>query len=329
VPHFSDRTQAVRIWTGDIEIHISADIAYAACLYWKTTGDDVWFIEKGAELVLDTAKFWASRAEWNVDTNQYEYNDVIGPDEYHDHVDNNFLTNYMARWNLKTALEVLDWLNVHAPGRAKELTARLELTPDLLALWRNVIARIYLPVQLDGLIEQFEGYFQRQDIDLAALEPRLISAQVYFGIEGCNQTQVLKQPDVLMLLYMMRDEFDQAQLRVNYDYYTPRTDLTFGSSLGPSIQATLACRLGDSQAAYDYFMRAARADLKDVRGNAGDGIHGASAGGIWQAVVFGFAGLRLFADRWEIQPCLPAHWKRLSFNFIHHGQIQTVDIQNQ
>ena len=328
VPHFSDRTKAVRIWTGDIEIHISADIAYATYLYWKTTSDDDWFIEKGAELVLDTAKFWASRAEWNADANRYEYNDVIGPDEYHDHVDNNFYTNYMARWNLKTGLEVLDWLTANAPAKAKELTSRLELTPNLLVSWRDVIARIYLSVQPDGLIEQFEGYFQRQDIDLAELEPREVSAQFYFGIEGCNQTKVLKQPDVLMLLYLMRDEFEQAQVRVNYEYYTPRTDHSFGSSLGPSTQAIIACELGDSQAAFEYFMRAARADLKDVRGNAGDGIHGASAGGIWQAVVFGFAGLRLLVDRWEIQPCLPAHWKRLSFHFIHHGQIQTVDIQN-
>ncbi len=328
VPHYSDRTKAIRIWTGDIEIHISADIAYAACLYWKITGDNDWFVDKGAEIVLDTAKFWASRAEWNADTHQYEYKDVIGPDEYHDHVDNNFYTNYMARWNLKTALEILDWLNVHAPVKAKELNARLELTPDLISTWQDVIARIYLPIQPDGLIEQFEGYFHHKDIDLAALEPRAISAQAYFGIEGCNQTQVLKQPDVLMLPYLMRDGFDQAQVQLNYDYYSPRTDLTFGSSLGPSIQAILACRLGDSQIAYESFMRAARVDLKDLRGNACDGIHGASAGGIWQAVVFGFAGLKLFNDRWEVNPCLPAHWKGLSFHFIHHGQLQTVDIHN-
>jgi kojibiose phosphorylase len=328
VPHFSDRTKSVRIWTGDIEIHISADIAYAARLYWRVTGDDDWFVEKGAEIVLDTAKFWASRAEWDPETGCYEYNDVIGPDEYHDHVDNNFFTNYMARWNLQTALAVLEWLKKKAPAKAEELTERLALTVECLETWQKVIQAISLPTRADGLIEQFEGYFQRQDIDLAALEPREISAQVHFGIEGCNQTQVLKQPDVLMLLYLMRNEFDQAQLRVNYDYYTPRTDLTFGSSLGPSIQTIIACELGDTQAAFEHFLRAARADLKDVRGNAGDGIHGASAGGIWQAVVFGFAGLQLFSDRWEVKPCLPAHWKRLSFHFVQHGRIQTVNIQN-
>jgi trehalose/maltose hydrolase-like predicted phosphorylase len=328
VPHYSDRTQSIRIWTGDIEIHISADIAFAACLYWKVAGDDSWFIERGSEIVLDTAKFWASRAEWNADNELYEYNDIIGPDEYHDHVDNNFYTNYMARWNLKTGLEVLSWLQSNAPARVEELKASLDLTPSRLSAWEDVIAHVYLPIQPNGLIEQFEGYFKLQDVDLAALEPRHISAQVYFGIEGCNDTQVLKQPDVLMLPYLMWEDFDHRLVQANYDYYSPRTDSSFGSSLGPSIQATIACRLGDSQTAYDYFMQAARADLQDVRGNAGDGIHGASAGGIWQAVVTGFAGLKLFADHWEVHPCLPPHWKRLSFHFTQLGKQQIVDICN-
>jgi trehalose/maltose hydrolase-like predicted phosphorylase len=328
VPDFADRTRLVRIWTGDIEIHISADIAYAAHLYWKITDDETWFIEKGAELVLDTAKFWASRAEWNAPENRYEFNDVIGPDEYHDHVDNNAYTNYMARWNLQTALNVLDWLKAHAPGKADELTQRLGLSPQLLAKWKEVLTRIYLPIRADGLIEQFEDYFQRRDVDLASLEPREISAQVLFGIEGCNETQVLKQPDVLMLQYLLRRDFTNEQIRVNYDYYTPRTDHTFGSSLGPSIQTIMACDLDLPDEAYEHFIRAARADLRDVRGNASDGIHGASAGGIWQAVVFGFAGLRISEQGWTVKPRLPRHWKRLAFKFIQGGELQIVEITN-
>ena len=326
VPHFDDRTRLVRIWTGDIEIHISADIAYSSCLYWKITGDTEWFVGRGAELVLDTAKFWASRAEWDAKQDRFEYNDVIGPDEYHDHVDNNAYTNYMARWNLQKALEVLDWLRVHSPGKAQELTQKLDLSPQRLGHWKEVIDRIYLPMRPDGLIEQFEGYFQRRDVDLASLEPREISAQALFGIEGCNETQILKQPDVLMVQYLLRDEFTDEHVRINYDYYTPRTDHTFGSSLGPSIQAIMACEVGKPDDAYEHFIRAARADLNDVRGNAGDGIHGASAGGIWQAVVFGFAGLRFKEDGWATHPRLPAHWTRLSFKFIHKGEQRVVEL---
>lgn len=328
LPHYEDRTKLIRIWTGDIEIHISADVAYAVHLYWQVTGDDSWFIKKGAELILDTAKFWASRAEWVDESKRYEFNDVIGPDEYHDHVDNNFYTNRMAKWNLQTALDVLDWLRSHARAKADELTQRLGLTPSLLAKWKEVLSQIYLPVRADGLIEQFEGYFQRRDVDLASLEPRHISAQALFGIEGCNETQILKQPDALMLQYLLRNVFTDEQIRINYDYYTARTDHTFGSSLGPSIQAIMACEVGKPDDAYEHFIRAVRADLRDVRGNARDGIHGASAGGTWQAVVFGFGGLRVTPQGWSIQPRLPKRWKRLSFRFIYRGKLQTVEITN-
>lgn len=326
VPHFADRTKLVRIWTGDIEIHISADIAHAAYQYWQATGDDEWFIDKGAELILDTARFWGSRAEYNEQADRYEYNDVIGPDEYHEHVDNNAYTNRLAQWNLQAALDVLEWLEQRAPAKARELAGRLDLSEKRLQKWREVIEKVYLRIEPSGLIEQFEGYYQRKDVDLAALEPRTRSAQEIFGIEGCNETQVLKQPDVLMLQYLLRNDYSDESVRVNYDYYTPRTDHTYGSSLGPSIMTIMACDVGKPDDAYEHFIRAVRADLRDVRGNAGDGIHAASAGGTWQAIVFGFAGLRVTASGWTIHPRLPRHWKRLAFKFVHHGKVQEVDL---
>ena len=326
VPHFAEPARLVRIWTGDIEIHISADIAHAAYQYWQATGDDEWFIQKGMELILDTAKFWASRAEWKAEANRYEYNDVIGPDEYHEHVDNNAYTNRLAQWNLQTALDMLEWLKQHAPDKEDELIKRLDLTEERLKKWHEVIEKIYLHIEPSGLIEQFEGYYQRRDEDLAALEPRTHSAQEIFGIEGCNETQILKQPDVLMMQYILRDHYSDESVRVNYDYYDLRTDHTYGSSLGPSIMTIMACDIGKPDDAYEHFIRAVRADLRDVRGNAGDGIHAASAGGTWQAVVFGFGGLRISPDGWTTHPRLPKHWKRLSFKFFHRGKIQEVDL---
>ena len=329
VPHFADRTKLVRIWTGDIEVHISADIAHAAYQYWQATGDDEWFIEKGVELILDTAKFWGSRAQWSTEAQRYELNDVIGPDEYHEHVDNNAYTNRLAQWNLQTAFEVLGWLEEHAPEKAKELVERLDLNETRFEKWRDVIEKIYLHIEPSGLIEQFEGYYQRKEVDLAAMEPRTKSAQEIFGIEGCNETQVLKQPDVLMLQYLLRDQYSDESVRVNYDYYMPRTDHTYGSSLGPSIMTIMACDLGKPDDAYEHFIRAVRADLRDVRGNAGDGIHAASAGGTWQAVVFGFGGLRVTANTWITNPRLPHNWKRLAFKFYHRGTLHEVDVRNK
>jgi kojibiose phosphorylase len=329
LPDSRDRKKLARVWTGDLSIHISADVAYGVHQFWRMTGDDAWMVERGAEIILDTAKFWASRAEWNTEQHSYGYSDVIGPDENHDHVDNNAYTNHLARWNLLTGLDVLSWLQQQAPIQAKRLCQQLDLTPERLAHWQDVIEKLTLHQAPNGLIEQFDGFFALKDANLADYEPRTRSMQEIFGIEGANEYQALKQPDVLMVQYLLHDQFDDSAMRINYDYYTPRTDHTYGSSLGPSIQAIVACRMGDVEDAYEHFIRSARADLRDVRGNAGDGIHAASAGGTWQAVVFGFAGLQVGTDGWTVTPHLPHHWRRVTFKFVYRGQWQEVSVENK
>lgn len=329
VPHPTDRTKLIRIWTGDIQIHISADVCYAIWQYWQATADDEFMAERGAEIFLEVARFWASRAEWNAERGCYEFTDVIGPDEYHDHVDNNAYTNALVRWNLITALEILTWLEGYRPHKASQLKQQLELSEPELAHWREVAENIYWKQDLQtGLIEQFEGYFQRRQIDLQALEPRTQSIQSLLGIEGASEANILKQPDVVMLAYLLPDLFDEKTLQANYEYYSARTDHTFGSSLGPAIHAIIACRVGKPDEAYEHFMRAALADLEDVRGNAHDGIHAASAGGIWQAVVFGFGGLRFDPQGPTTSPCLPRHWKRLAFRLMYRGRRFEIDLTN-
>lgn len=329
VPDFHDKKKLARVWTGDLAIHISADVAYAAWQYWRATGDDTWFAGRGAELVLDAAKFFAARAEWHPERGCYAYSDVIGPDEYHDHNNNNAYTNRLAKWNLQTGLAILDWLKNNQPGKAIELARSLDLNAERLSKWQDVAEKICMRVEPDGLIEQFDGFFALKDVNLADYEPRTRSMHEIFGVEAANDYQVLKQPDVLMMQYLLHNEYSDEQIRTNYDYYTPRTDHTYGSSLGPSIQAIVACLMGDVEEAYEHFIRAARADLRDVRGNAGDGIHAASAGGTWQAVVFGFGGLRIHADgSWETHPHLPQHWQSLTFRFYLHGQQHIVRLEN-
>jgi kojibiose phosphorylase len=316
-----------RIWCGDIELHITADVAYAVWQYWRTTGDDDWMRRYGAEIILDTAVFWGSRVEWNADRGRYEISDVIGPDEYHEHVDNNAFTNRMVRWHLETALEVLAWLRRTDPEQADALTERLDLTPERLARWNAIIEDIFVLHDPEtGLIEQFEGFFSLKEVDLAGYEPRSRSMQALLGGEETNRSQVLKQADVLMLLYLLRDRFDRPTLQANWDYYAPRTDHTHGSSLAPAIHAILSCELGRPDESYQHFMRAALVDLEDLRGNTADGIHAASAGGVWQAVVFGFGGVRLTDAGPVATPRLPAGWTRLKFRLQHRGQWHAFDL---
>jgi kojibiose phosphorylase len=322
--------ELVRIWCGDIELHITADVVYAILQYWQITGDDAFMAGPGAQIVFETARFWESRVEPNHPApGQYSISDVIGPDEYHDHVDNNAYTNAMVAWHLRKAIALLDWLRRHAPARAEELARRLDLTPVRLAHWEEIAANLVLHRDpATELIEQFDGFFERKEVDWPAYAERTRSLQALLGIEGANEHQVLKQPDVLLLQLLLPDEYSLEELRVNWDYYAPRTDHTYGSSLGPSMHAWAACRLGDPEEAYTHFMRAALADIDDVRGNARDGIHAASAGGLWQALAFGFGGLRVQGDSFTVKPQLPKHWRRLAFRFMLRGQTHEVDVRN-
>jgi beta-phosphoglucomutase len=332
--------ELVRIWCGEKEVHISTDVAYAIWHYWQATKDDDWMQLYGAEMVLDTAVFWSSRVEWNEAQKRYEVRDVIGPDEYHERVDNNAFTNCMAQWHLQTALKVWNWLQQTYPDRAAQLATQLNLTDARFTQWNAIIKHLWIPQDSTrGLIEQFEGFFAREDIDLNDYEPRTRSMQSILGIEGANQRQVLKQADVLMLLYLLRSALvsqgeshplsDRQTLQTNWDYYEPRTDHTYGSSLGPPVHAILACDLDKPEEAYEHFMRAALVDLSDVRGNAHEGIHAASTGGVWQAVVFGFGGIQLTGSTPIAKPHLPKGWKRLKFNLLWQGQLYEFDLRSE
>lgn len=318
----------VRIWCGDIEHHITADIAFAVNHYWRVSGDDEFMRDYGSEIMLETARFWNSRAEWNELKNRYDINNVIGPDEYHDRIDNNAYTNNLARWNIQSGLEVLAWLKENAPEKATELEKRLDLSPQKLDHWRHVSDHLYLGYdEKTGLYEQFEGFFTRKRVDLNTFEPRTESMQAILGIEKTQEYQILKQPDVVMLLYMMKQIASEDQIKRNFDYYTPVTDSSYGSSLGPPIQAIMATRVGDVKKAYDLFRLSAKTDLGDVRGNSADGIHIATQGGLWQSLIFGFSGLELTPEVPIVHPNLPPKWKRLHFNVIVKGKRYEFDIR--
>src|SRR5260370_4945081 len=153
--------ELIPVLNGSLEVHITASISLAVWKYWKTTGDDQFMRDYGAEILFSTATFWASRAESHPEHNDYEINDVIGPDEWHEHVNNNAFTNYMARWNIQAAIDALRWLKSTAPDKAKALTQQLVLNEKRLAHWHDVITYIRIPQdKRTGLIEQVNGFFK-------------------------------------------------------------------------------------------------------------------------------------------------------------------------
>jgi kojibiose phosphorylase len=317
--------ERIRIWTGDNEQHISTDIAYAILQYWRWTGDDAWFMDYGAEMVLDTARFWGSRAEYNMAQDRYELRMQIGPDEYHENIDNSVFTNRMVVWHLQQAQQVWDWLSVHHPQTADRLGSALDITPERLAHWGDIAAKMWINVN-QGVFEQFQDFFERlQPFNLEDYTPRTVNMDRILGREKTQHARVIKQADVVMLMALLGDELgDRDFLRRNWDMYADVVD--HGSSLSPSIHAWVASRLGLVEEAYDLFIYAATIDLEDNKGNVRDGIHAASCGGVWQALVFGFCGLQLTPDGPQVNPALPAHWREIRFKVRYKGQLMTFTI---
>ncbi len=315
----------IRIWTGDHEQHISSDIAYAVLQYWRWTGDDEFFVKYGAEIVLDTAVFWGCRAEYNAAQDRYELSMQIGPDEYHENVNNSAFTNSMVRWHLQQALAARDWLLTHHREAGEALLARLNITEARCAKWADIAAKMYIPRDAEtGVLEQFDGFFGLERFDLTHWQPRTVNLDWILGHERAQRTMVIKQADVVMLMALLGDQFGALELQqANWDFYYPLVD--HGSSLSPSTHAWVAARLGLLEEAYDLFLYASHIDLDDLKGNVRDGIHAAACGGVWQAVAFGFVGMSLDErDELQIKPKLPAHWRSVTLRAYHRGQLKTV-----
>jgi kojibiose phosphorylase len=310
--------EIVRILVGEQEQHISADIAYAVWSYWEATHDEPFLMDAGAEIILETARFWASRARREED-DRYHIRGVIGPDEYHETVDDNAYTNGMAQWTLEAGERVGRLFAERWPSRWRELSDRLHLAPHEPAEWLRVARGLYTGLnESTGLIEQFHGYFALEEIDLAAFEPRSAPMDVLLGRERIQRSKIIKQADVVMLLYLLWDRFPPAVREANFRYYEQRCG--HGSSLSPAIHAAVAARLGDVALAERYFRQAMDIDIADNMGNAAGGVHLGALGGLWQAAVFGFAGLRLADHRPEHHPHLPPQWRSFSMRFKWRGE---------
>src|SRR5262252_7181821 len=313
----------VEILSGQMEHHISADVAYAVWHYWRATGDDDFFLSAGAEILLDTARFWASRAVAEADGKRH-IRHVIGPDEYHEDVDDNVFTNVMARRNIARALEAVDLLHARWPDQAAALRQKLALADDELADWGDAVARIVVGLDpATGIYEQFAGFHALEPLDLSLYADRKVPIDVVIGRERTQRSQVVKQADVVALLALLPDEFPGAAAETNFRHYEPRC--AHGSSLSAGMHALVAARLGDAEMALRYLRETAATNL-DFDPNSAGGVRIAGVGALWQATILGFAGLDVRGETLGIEPRLPPHWRSLSFRVCWRGRSVAISI---
>jgi trehalose/maltose hydrolase-like predicted phosphorylase len=312
--------QQVTIATGTQEQHISADIAYAVWHYWQATRDVPFLLTAGAEIVLETARFWASRCALESD-GLYHIRQIIGPDEYHEGVDDDAYTNGMARQNLIYGLSVARLLRRRRPQQWQMLVERLRLAPGELDRWHVISTHMAVVTHRnrhDLLIEQFQGYFGLEQIDISAYSNRTVPMDVILGQERTRRSQVIKQPDVVMLQALLPDQFTPREVAANYHYYEPRCGQ--GSSLSPGIHAVVAARLGELAIAERYFRETTRIDLNDTTGTAARGLHMAALGSLWLTVVYGFVGISPRTGALHLDPHLPDGWTSLTVPLQWHGR---------
>lgn len=340
----------VRIWCGDRELHITGDVALAVSNYVDTTGDRQFMKDHGAELLLQTARFWASFAKEN-NKGEFELIRVIGPDEFHEGpsvstgeeggVDNNVYTNAIAKWNIRKAITEL---NAMPEADRNAVLARAGMAPQEYADWTRKANRVADNIKINfdpdtGLFEQFDGYFKLED---PTKHPEwhkengeyiTHAMDAHFQGQGHKDramwTQINKQADVAMALALGLIDFDelgrkygrtfdpQRIFEINERYYAERT--SHGSSLSDSSFARLALWAGDMGKALHHFDKAKNIDIGDEKGNSKGGIHSASLGGHYQGVVNGFGGYKASAEGVTLAPQLPPSWTQLVYTVSYRG----------
>jgi Trehalose and maltose hydrolases (possible phosphorylases) len=310
-----------KIWSGFIEQHITADVAYGVWQYYMVTGDQEFMDNYGYELLMDTAKFWASRLEWSEHDGMYHINDVVGPDEYKEHADDNAFTNYMAHWNIGIAIEYYEKLSKEQPDKFGTLNQKMNLDCAYKD-WQDKRKLIYLPQprEEDLVIPQDANYLTYPIIDLTKYKQASEVGTLFkeYNLEQVNRLQVSKQADIMILFLLMEDLFSLEVKKANWKYYEPKT--LHDSSLSLSTHTILANDMKDKALAYSLFQRAIRIDAGENMKTSDHGVHAASLAGIWQSVVYGFGGVRMLHGKLRVNPLLPDNWKCLDFYIYWQGE---------
>ena len=305
---------------GTAQYHINADIAYAFRHYAWVSGDLDFLLGDGAQALVETARLWMELGFFS--DGRFCINAVTGPDEYTTVVDNNAYTNLMAKENLEGAARVMQWLRGEDPNAYMELVVATGLTDAEIDGWLRAADAMYLP-RHDGIVLQDDGFLERKRWDFEGTRDKHPLLLHFHPLE-LYRHQVIKQTDVVLATYLVEHHFSEDETRRTFDYYDPLT--TGDSTLSACVQSVVASAVGYPEAALRYFEQAAMVDLDDAHGNTKDGIHIASAGGTWLALVAGFGGLRDFDGDVRFSPRLPAEWERLRFRVEVRGQVVEVDM---
>ncbi len=310
------------------EIHRNGAIAYAIYDYIRFTGDAAYLAEYGLEVLIGISRFWAQRVNFSKDKNQYVILGVTGPNEYENNVNNNWYTNYIAKWCLNytgAQIEAVRQKEAAAWDRIQEKTRFKE---DELSDWKEISAQMYLPEDKENnIFLQQDGFYDKEIIPVKELSAEDQPLNQKWSWDRILRSCFIKQADVLQGLYFFEEQFESNVIASNFDFYEPLT--VHESSLSPCVHAILAANLGKHAKAYEMYLRTSRLDIDDYNNDSEDGLHITSMAGTYISVVKGFAGIKVANDALHINPALPKEWDSIAFSILFRGQRIRLQIERE
>jgi maltose phosphorylase len=309
------------------EIHRNGAIAFAIFNYHRFTGDYSYIPEKGLEVLIGIARFWHQRANFSKDKNQYVILGVTGPNEYENNINNNFYTNYIAKWCIDYTYEHIQKVSLEYPSDHRRIIEKVKLADAELKEWKKVADNMYFPVSEElGIYLQQDGFLDKDLVPVKDLDPSQRPINQKWSWDRVLRSPYIKQADVLQCFYFFEEHFSKEELKRNFEFYESLT--VHESSLSPCVHSIQAASLDKMDMAYTFYLRTSRLDLDDYNKEVEEGCHITSMAGTWMSIVEGFGGMRVKNNKLHFSPKIPKEWKAYSFKINFRGQVLKVDINH-
>lgn len=307
------------------EIHRNGAIAFAIYNYVRFTGDTSYVPQKGLEVLIGIARFWAQRATFSQAKQAYVILGVTGPNEYENNINNNWYTNYLAQWCLQYAAQQLQQVAQNHPVDHRRILEAIQLKETEAQTWEAIAQQMYFPYWPDRqLYLQQDGFLDKELIPAAELPKGERPLNQHWSWDRILRSPYIKQADTLQGFYFFGDRFSQEELERHYDFYEPFT--VHESSLSPCVHSVLAARLGRMEQAYAFYLRTSRLDLDDYNHEVEEGLHITSMAGTWMSIVEGFGGMQVEGNTLHFNPQIPQEWEGYGFKVNFRGHIVKVTV---
>jgi maltose phosphorylase len=310
------------------EIHRNGAIAFAIYNYYRFTGDYSYIPEKGLEVLIGIARFWHQRATFSTEKNQFVILGVTGPNEYENNVNNNWYTNYIAKWCINYTYAQIEKVESEYSSDYERIMSKVNLNDTELQSWKNTADNIYFPFSEEhGVFLQQDGFLDKELIKVSDLDKSQRPINQKWSWDRILRSPYIKQADTLQGFYFFEDDFTKEQLEKHFDFYEPFT--VHESSLSPCVHAIQAAALGRMDQAYQFYLRTSRLDLDDYNKEVHEGLHITSMAGTWMSIVEGFGGMRVKNNQLHFEPRIPEQWKGYSFKVNFRNAIVKVEVTHQ